>query len=69
MLCCVPLRTRRNHLVVLSFPACQLPWCPPAAPCRYGFGANKRICLYDTLIKQASQEPVVAVLAHELSHW
>ncbi|KAI7842551.1 hypothetical protein COHA_003788 [Chlorella ohadii] len=35
----------------------------------YGFGANKRICLYDTLIEQASQEQVVAVLAHELGHW
>jgi STE24 endopeptidase len=35
----------------------------------YGFGGNKRICLYDTLIDQASQEQVVAVLAHELGHW
>lgn len=35
----------------------------------YGFGGNKRICLYDTLIDQASQDQVVAVLAHELGHW
>lgn len=39
------------------------------APRRYGFGGNKRICLYDTLIDQASQDQVVAVLAHELGHW
>jgi len=32
----------------------------------YGFGSNKRIVLYDTLLKQANEEQVVAVLAHEL---
>jgi STE24 endopeptidase len=35
----------------------------------YGMGSNKRIVLYDTLIKQCSEEQVVAVLAHELGHW
>ncbi|EFN56421.1 hypothetical protein CHLNCDRAFT_22375, partial [Chlorella variabilis] len=35
----------------------------------YGFGSNKRIVLYDTLIQQCSREQVVAVLAHELGHW
>ena len=34
--------------------------------CRYGFGTNKRIVLYDTLVEQCQQEEVVAVLAHEL---
>lgn len=33
-----------------------------------GFGKNKRIVLYDTLIKQLDTEEVVAVLAHELGH-
>ena len=33
---------------------------------RYGFGKNKRIVLFDTLVEQCSQEEVVAVLAHEL---
>jgi STE24 endopeptidase len=35
----------------------------------YGFGANKRIVLYDTLLAQCSERQVVAVLAHELGHW
>jgi hypothetical protein len=36
-----------------------------AAPvCRYGFFNNKRIVLFDTLIKECSEEEVVAVLAH-----
>lgn len=33
-----------------------------------GFGKNKRIVLYDTLLKQLDTEEVVAVLAHELGH-
>lgn len=36
----------------------------------FGFGSNKRIVLFDTLISKAgSEEEVVAVLAHELGHW
>jgi STE24 endopeptidase len=35
----------------------------------YGFWKNKRIVLYDTLIKQVSELEVVAVLAHELGHY
>ncbi len=35
----------------------------------YGFFGNKRIVLYDTLISQASEDQVVAVLAHEMGHW
>lgn len=37
----------------------------------YGFFKNKRIVLFDTLIKQCedNEELVVAVLAHELGHW
>jgi STE24 endopeptidase len=34
-----------------------------------GFGKNKRIVFYDTLIGQLSKEEVVAVLAHELGHF
>ncbi|MCI7578019.1 MAG: M48 family metallopeptidase [Spirochaetia bacterium] len=33
-----------------------------------GLGKNKRIVLYDTLIKQLDTDEVVAVLAHELGH-
>lgn len=33
-----------------------------------GFGAKKRIVLYDTLIQQLSTEEIVAVLAHEIGH-
>ncbi|OLY81034.1 CAAX prenyl protease 1-like protein [Smittium mucronatum] len=35
----------------------------------YGFFKNKRIVLYDTLLKQTSIEEVCAILAHELGHW
>lgn len=33
-----------------------------------GFGSKKRIVLYDTLIKDLSNEEIVAVLAHEIGH-
>eukprot|EP01126_Amoeba_proteus_P008349 TRINITY_DN13089_c0_g1_i1.p1 TRINITY_DN13089_c0_g1~~TRINITY_DN13089_c0_g1_i1.p1 ORF type:complete len:228 (+),score=20.43 TRINITY_DN13089_c0_g1_i1:661-1344(+) len=35
----------------------------------YGFHKNKRIVLYDTLIEQATEDEVVAVLGHELGHY
>ena len=36
----------------------------------YGFGKNKRIVLFDTLLNQCgSEEEIVAILAHELGHW
>ena len=35
----------------------------------YGFFKSKRIVLFDTLLKQASDEEIVVVLAHELGHW
>lgn len=34
-----------------------------------GFGPQKRIVLYDTLIEQLAEEEVVAVLAHEVGHY
>lgn len=34
----------------------------------YGFWKNKRIVLFDTLIKQPHDE-IVAIMAHELGHW
>ncbi|NVO02936.1 MAG: M48 family metallopeptidase [Bacteroidetes bacterium] len=34
-----------------------------------GFGSQKRIVLYDTLIKDHSTEELVAVLAHEVGHY
>lgn len=34
-----------------------------------GFGRNKRIVLYDTLIEQLSENELVAVLAHEVGHY
>lgn len=35
----------------------------------YGFGGNKRIVLFDTLIKQLDELQIEAVLGHELGHW
>lgn len=34
-----------------------------------GFGAKKKIILYDTLLKDLSDDEVVAVLAHEVGHY
>lgn len=34
-----------------------------------GFGKNKRIALYDTLIENHSNDELVAVLAHEIGHY
>jgi len=34
-----------------------------------GFGSRKRIVLFDTLIKEMSDEEIVAVLAHEIGHY
>lgn len=34
-----------------------------------GFGRNKRIALYDTLVQQHSAAEIVAVLAHEVGHY
>ncbi|KAG0746123.1 hypothetical protein G6F57_002971 [Rhizopus arrhizus] len=35
----------------------------------YGFGKNKHIVLYDTLIEHSDNDEICAVLAHELGHW
>ena len=34
-----------------------------------GFGKNKRIVLFDTLIKEQSLEELVSILAHEMGHF
>jgi STE24 endopeptidase len=34
-----------------------------------GFGSKKRIVLYDTLMKEFSDDEIVAVLAHEIGHF
>jgi STE24 endopeptidase len=34
-----------------------------------GFGKEKRITLYDTLVKDLEEEEIVAVLAHEVGHY
>ena len=34
-----------------------------------GFGSQKRIALYDTLVEQHSEDELVAVLAHEVGHY
>jgi len=35
----------------------------------YGFCNNKRIVIFDTLLKQMNTQELVAVLGHELGHW
>jgi len=34
-----------------------------------GFGKNRRIALFDTLLEQLSHSQILAVLAHEIGHW
>jgi STE24 endopeptidase len=34
-----------------------------------GFGSEKRVTLYDTLVKDLDEEEIVAVLAHEVGHY
>ena len=34
-----------------------------------GFGSEKRVTLYDTLIKDLNEDEIVAVLAHEVGHY
>lgn len=34
-----------------------------------GFGSKKRIVLYDTLLREFSEEEITAVLAHEIGHY
>jgi STE24 endopeptidase len=34
-----------------------------------GFGRQKRVVLFDTLLSQMSEPQILAVLAHELGHW
>lgn len=35
----------------------------------FGFGSNKRIVLFDTLMEQVSNNEILAILGHELGHW
>jgi len=35
----------------------------------FGFGSNKRIVLFDTLIDQVTDKEILAILGHELGHW
>jgi len=35
----------------------------------FGFGANKRIVLFDTLMEQVKSSEILAILGHELGHW
>jgi len=35
----------------------------------FGFGSNKRIVLFDTLLEQVKQGEILAILGHELGHW
>ena len=34
-----------------------------------GWGENRKIFLYDTLIKNHTEEEVISVLGHEIGHW
>ena len=35
----------------------------------FGFGNNKRIVLFDTLLEQVHDDEILAILGHELGHW
>jgi len=35
----------------------------------FGFGKNKRIVLFDTLLTQVDNDEILSILGHELGHW
>lgn len=35
----------------------------------FGFGSNKRIVLFDTLMEQVDDDEILAILGHESGHW
>lgn len=35
----------------------------------FGFGSNKRVVLYDTLMNQVTEGEILAILGHEFGHW
>lgn len=35
----------------------------------FGFGKNKRIVLFDTLLTQVTDDEICSILGHELGHW
>ena len=35
----------------------------------FGFGNNRRIVLFDTLLTQVKEDEILAILGHELGHW
>jgi len=35
----------------------------------FGFGSNKRIVLFDTLLDQVDNDEIVSIVGHELGHW
>eukprot|EP00527_Entomoneis_sp_CCMP2396_P003592 CAMPEP_0198155152 /NCGR_PEP_ID=MMETSP1443-20131203/68981_1 /TAXON_ID=186043 /ORGANISM="Entomoneis sp., Strain CCMP2396" /LENGTH=495 /DNA_ID=CAMNT_0043821893 /DNA_START=1779 /DNA_END=3266 /DNA_ORIENTATION=- len=35
----------------------------------FGFGSNRRIVLFDTLLTQVKEDEILAILGHELGHW
>lgn len=35
----------------------------------FGFGRNKRIVLFDTLLEQVKDQEILGILGHELGHW
>jgi STE24 endopeptidase len=71
-----PLRTRIEALAAsLSFPLTKLFVCDGSKRSNhsnayfYGFLNSKRIVLFDTLLEQATEDEIVAILGHELGHW
>lgn len=70
------LRTKIEALAErLSFPLTKLFVCDGSKRSShsnayfYGFFKSKRIVLFDTLLTQATDEEIVAILGHELGHW
>ena len=35
----------------------------------FGFGKNKRIVLFDTLLEQCKENQILSILCHEIGHW
>ena len=70
------LRTRIEALASsLAFPLTKLFVCDGSKRSShsnayfFGFFNSKRIVLFDTLLEQATNDEIVAILGHELGHW
>lgn len=70
------LKVKIHHLANLTkFPLNKIYWMNSSIRSAhsnayfYGFGKNKMIVLYDTLLKELNCDEISSVICHEIGHW